>query len=156
MPLSEEQRKLVSLQTTIIGYMLANYEEFGDDALEVAQEYFYELGKSTGQRIKQEMGITKTDASAVAIVMNVALEQIGGVRGTRVEGDKVVGENTGFCPMMEAVKILNGPWEIVCKNYSWRWFEGLASSVNPNITMEVPESRIWGKERCFHVITIPK
>lgn len=156
MPLSEEQRKLVSLQTTIIGYMLANYKEFGDKALESAQKYFYELGKSTGRRIKQEMGITETDASAVANVMNVALENIGGVRGTRVDGNKVIGENSGFCPMMEAVRILNAPWEIVCKNYSWRWFEGLAAGVNPNIIMEVPESRIWGKERCFHLITVPK
>jgi hypothetical protein len=32
----------------------------------------------------------------------------------------------------------------------------LAAGVNPNVKMEVPESRIWGKNRCFHVITVPK
>ncbi len=156
MPLSEEQMKFVAPQIALIGYMLANYKKFGDDALKLAQKYFYELGMSTGQSIKQKMNIMETDASAVAMVMNVALEQAGGFRGTRVEGNKVVGENTGFCPMMEAARILDAPWEIVCKNYSWRWFEGLAAAVNPHVTMEVPESRIWGKKRCFHVITVPK
>jgi hypothetical protein len=156
MTLSEEQMKFVAPQMAIIGYVLANYEKFGDEALKVAQKYFYALGKSNGQSIKQQMSITKTDAAAVATVMNVALEQTGGFRGTRVEGNKVIGENTGFCPIMEAVRILNAPWKIVCKNYSWRLFEGLAAAVNPNVSMEVPESRIEGNNRCFHIITVPK
>ena len=156
MTLSEEQMKFVAPQMAIIGYMIANYETFGDDALTAAQKYFYALGKSDGQRIKRQMGITKTDAAAVAMVMNVALEQSGGFKGTRVEGNKVIGENTGFCPIMEAVRILNAPWKIVCENYSWRWFEGLAAAVNPNVSMEVPESRIEGHNRCFHIITVPK
>jgi len=155
--LTEEKMKFVEPQMVTIGYMLANYKRFGDDALKVASEYFYELGKSMGQSVKQKIGITKSDAKAVAAVMNAVLEQAAGIKGAmRVEGNKVMGENVGFCPMMEAVRIMKAPWEIVCRNYSWRWFEGLAAGVNPNVTMEVPESRIWGKNRCFHVITVPK
>jgi len=157
MALSEEQMKFVEPQMATIGYMLANYKRFGDDALKVASDYFYELGKSIGQSVKQKMGITKSDAKAVAAVMNAVLEQSAGVKGAmRVEGNKVIGENVGFCPIMEAVRIMEAPWETVCRNYSWRWFSGLAAGVNPKATMEVPESRIWGKNRCFHVITVPK
>lgn len=155
--LSEEQMRYIEPQMGTIGYMLANYKRFGDDALEVASDYFYEAGKSIGQNIRQKMGITETDADAVATVLNAVLEQLAGVKDAmRVEDNKVIGENASFCPMMEAVRIMNAPWELVCKNYSWRWFEGLAAGVNPQVKMEVPESRIFGKNRCFHIITVPK
>jgi len=157
MALSEEQMKFVSPHMATIGYMLANRGRFGDDALKVAGDYFYGLGKSTGWSVKHNIGVTKSDAEAVAAVMNAVLEQAAGIKGAvRVEGNKVIGENAGFCPMMETVIMMGAPWEIVCKNYSWRWFEGIAAGVNPNVKMEVPESRIYGKNRCLHVITVPK
>jgi hypothetical protein len=158
--LSEEQMGFVEPQMATIGYMLANYKKFGDDALEVARDYFYELGKSMGQSFKERMGVTESDANAVARVMGVVLEQVGGMKSgagskLKVEGNKVIAINTGFCPIMESVRIMNAPWETVCRNYSWRWLEGLAAGVNPDVTMEVPESRIYGKDRCCHVITVP-
>ena len=154
---AEEKMKFVEPQMATIGYMLANYEKFGEDALKVASKYFYELGRSIGRSVKEKMGITESDANAVATVMNAVLEQAAGIKGAvRVEGDKVIAENTGFCPMMEAVRIMNAPWEIICRNYSWRWFEGIAAGVNPNVTMNVPESRIWGEDRCYHVINVLK
>ena len=157
MALSEEQMRFVEPQMATIGYMLANYKRFGDDALEVASNYFFEGGKSIGASVKQKMGITGNDANAVAAVMNAILAEMGGIKDAmRVEGNKVIGENVGFCPMMEAVRLMNAPWEVVCRNYSWRWFEGIAAGVNPNVTMEVPESRLYGMNRCFHVITVGK
>lgn len=157
MGLSEEQMGFVQQQMATIGYMLVNYKKFGDEALKVASEYFYELGKSMGQNVKKKMGIKGTDANAVAAVMNAFFEQAAGMKGIiRVEGNKVIAETDAFCPNMEAVRIMEAPWETVCKNYSWRSFLGLAAGVNPKVTMEVPESRIYGKNRCFHVITVPK
>jgi len=144
-------------QIWIIGYLLANYNRFGEDALDVAREYFYELGKSMGQSIKRGMGIIETDANAVATVMNKALEEVWETKyAMKVKGNKIISENTGFCPIEEGVRIMQGPWEIVCKNYSWQWFLGLAAGVNPNATMEVPESRIWGNNCCFYKIEVPK
>jgi hypothetical protein len=66
------------------------------------------------------MGITGNDANAVATVMSAVLEQVGTKPEIKVEGDRVVFENTGFCPVMEAVRIMNVPWETVCRNYSWQ------------------------------------
>jgi len=154
--LNEEEMKFVEQQMGIIGYVLANYERFGEDALSIASKYFYELGKLTGQSAKRKMGITESDANAVAAVMRVVLEQAGTKPIIRVEGDKVIIDNSEFCPVMEAVRIMNAPWETICRNYSWRWFEGVAAGVNPKVTMEVPESRIWGKNRCYHIIKVPK
>ena len=49
MQLTEEQMKFVEPQMATIGYMLANYERLGEDALKVASDYFYELGKTIGK-----------------------------------------------------------------------------------------------------------
>ena len=57
MGLSEEQMGIVQMQMGTIGYILANYKKFGDEALKVANEYFYGLSKSRGQTIKTKMGI---------------------------------------------------------------------------------------------------
>ena len=157
MALSEEQMRRVEPTMATIGYILANYKRFGDDALKVSSNYFYELGKSMGQSAKKKMGITQSDAQAVATVMSAMLGQDAGMKSSvRVEGNKMILETAGFCPNMEAVRMMKAPWETVCRNYSWRVFEGLAAGVNPNVTMEVPESRIWGKNRCYHVMTVPK
>ena len=156
MELTEKEMENVEQQMATIGYMLANYEKFGEDALKVANKYFYELGKSMGQSVKEKMGIKGSGPNAVAAVMSAILEKVGTKPTIKIEGDKVIIENAGFCPVMEAVRIMNAPWELVCRNYSWRWFEGIAAGVNPNVTMEVPESRIWGGNRCYHVMNVPK
>jgi len=110
--------KAVELEMATIGYILANYEKFGEDALMVASKYFYELGKSIGQNVKEKMAIMKSDANAVAAVMKAVLEQVGTKPTIKIEGNKVIIENSRFYPVMEAVKTMNAPWETVCRNYS--------------------------------------
>ena len=155
---SDEQMKFVQTNIQTIGYLLANYKKFGNDALTVAKDYCYNMGKLNGQRIKQMMGITGSDVNAIAAVWKVVLEQNFGIKakeGLRVEGNKVIGENKGFCPMMVAVDITKAPWETMCSSLSWPMMAGMAAAVNPNAKMEVPESRCWGNNRCLHVVTVP-
>jgi len=157
MQLTEEQMKFVEANMATIGYMMANYKEFGEDALKVASDYFYELGKTIGKNTKQKMNITESDVNAVTKVVSAVLEQATGiVPEIKVEEDRAVFVNEGFCPVMEAVKLLNAPWDKVCHNYSLRWFEGVAAGVNPNVKMEVPETRIKGEKCCRHIFTVPK
>lgn len=157
MQLTEDQMRFVEPQMATIGYMMANYQRFADDALKVASNYFYELGKIIGKSFKEKMDITESDAEAVAKVLSAVLEQATGiVIKPEVEGNKIIFVNEGFCPVMEAVKLLNAPWDIVCYNYSWKWFEGVAAGVNPNIKMEVPESRVRSDKCCRHIFTIPE
>jgi hypothetical protein len=53
--LSEGQSVVQSTMATV-GYILANYKRFGNEALKVANSYFYELGKSMGQKRQEEDG----------------------------------------------------------------------------------------------------
>ena len=156
MELSEEQMAVVQQQCATIGYMLANYKKFGDEALKVANDYFFGIGQSMGQNIRAKIGVKGTDANAVAAVMNAFFGRMGMKGNIKVDGNKVIVETAAFCPNMEAVRIMKAPWETVCRNYSWPGFLGLAAAVNPKVTMDVPESRIYGKNRCLHVVTVPK
>jgi hypothetical protein len=74
------------------------------------------------------MGITSSDAKAVAAVWGATLARSGITNPLRVEGNKVIGENSGFCPTMAAVHIMNAPWEIVCSTCAWPFMEGDCSS----------------------------
>ena len=73
----------------------------------------------------------------------------------RIKGNKVVMANDGFCPVMEAVKILNAPWELIDCNYSWPMIEGIACGVNPNVRMVVTERRHRGDKICKYILSIP-
>lgn len=37
----------------MVGYLLANYKRFGNDALEVASDFSYEVGKLSGQSLSR-------------------------------------------------------------------------------------------------------
>jgi len=99
MELPEEEMKFMEPNITMFGYVLATTKSIGNDALKVASDYFYDFGKLTGQNVKQKMGITGSNAEAVAAVWSVTLARIGinpsaqieGKKAVRVAGNKVVG-----------------------------------------------------------------
>jgi hypothetical protein len=156
MALSEEQRKLAESYVMPIGLFLANYKRFGDEALKVASDYFYNFGKSAGQSAKQKLGITRSDAPALGALLNTLMPSFGTEATVKVEGNKVIIDAHGFCPVMEAVKIMKAPWETVCRNCSWPVMEGTEHAVNPNAKREMLEHRAWGNKRCLEVVTVPK
>jgi hypothetical protein len=156
MALSEEQMKLAESYIMPIGFFLAAYKRFGDDALKVARDYFYNFGKSTGQSVKQKMGITKSDAHALATLLNAFVPTTGTEGTVKVEGNKVIIDAVGFCPVMEAVRIMNAPWETVCRNCTWRMMEGIEHAVNPDAKREMLEYRARGDKHCLEVVTVPK
>lgn len=157
MELTREQMQAVQNQAQTIGLVIAYYNKFGEDALKVAKGYFSEAGRMLGESLKSSLNIVENDANAVATALNAFLMQAAGMpAGCKVEGDKVICDNEAFCPVMEAVKMVNAPWDKIDLNYAWPFFEGVASAINPGIKMEVLESRYKGDERCRHVITVPK
>jgi hypothetical protein len=146
----------VQTQMLPVGLVMAYYDRFGDDALQVSKEYFSQVGRMFGQNIKQSLNITTSDVNALAKVLDAFLMQAAGVTGAaKIEGNQVIMVNKGFCPVMASVKTLNGPWDKIDLYYGWPMIEGIASAVNPNVRMEVPETRHRGDKSCKHVFTIP-
>jgi hypothetical protein len=137
--------------------VMSYYSKFGEDAFDVAKNYYAQMGKMLGEDLKRSMNIKGNDANAVVAALNAFLVSVSGMpEAARVEGNQVICENEGFCSVMEAVKMLNAPWEKICANCSWPMFEGVARGINPDATMDVEQSRIWGDTCCKHVITVPE
>jgi hypothetical protein len=157
MELTEEQRGFVQARAESVGLMMSYYSKFGEDAFDVAKNYYAQMGKMLGEDLKRSMNIKGNDANAVVAALNAFLVSVSGMpEAARVEGNQVICENEGFCSVMEAVKMLNAPWEKICANCSWPMFEGVARGINPDATMDVEQSRIWGDTCCKHVITVPE
>jgi hypothetical protein len=155
MALTKEQMSAVQAQLSAIGLIMAYYSRFGEDALQVAKGYFTQLGKIQGENSKNSLKITRTDANAVAAVLNACLKRIEMPAICKVEGNKVIAETDGFCPIMEAVKMLNAPWDKIDNYCSWPAFGAMARAVNPNVKIDVVSARHKGDKTCKHVFTIP-
>jgi hypothetical protein len=157
MELTKEQMGFVQGRAESVGLVMSYYSKFGEDAFDVTKDYYAQAGKMLGENLKRSMNIEGNDANAVAAALNAFLSQVAGMpAAARVEGNKVICENEDFCPVMEAVKMLNAPWEKICLNCSWPMFEGVARGINPDATMEVEQSRIRGDKCCKHVVTVPE
>ena len=129
MGLTREQVQAVQAQVPPIGLLMAFHGRFGEDAFQVAREYFAQMGKMAGENIKRSLNIRGTDATAVAAALNAFLTQVAGVPAAgKVEGNRVILTNEGFCPVMEAAKMLNAPWDKVCLNYALPMFKGMAKA----------------------------
>ena len=156
MGLTKEQMDAVQAQVPAIGLVMAYYGRFGEDAFQVAKEYFAQMGKIVGEDIKRNLNITGTDANAVAAAVNAFVMQMAAMPALcKVEGNQVIAETEGFCPVMEAVKMLNAPWDKIDICYAWPMFEAMALAVNPNAKLEVLEARHRGDKSCKHVFTVP-
>jgi len=156
MGLTKEQMEAVQAQVPAIGLVMAYYGRFGEDAFQVAKEYFAQMGNMMGENIKRNLNISGSDATAVAAVVNAFILQAAGAPDmSKIEGNQVILVNEGFCPVMEAVKMLNAPWDKIDICYAWPMFEAMALAVNPNAKLEVLEARHRGDKSCKHVFTVP-
>jgi len=72
----------------------------------------------------------------------------------KIRGNQIVVVGEGFCPAMEAAKMLNVPLDKVCLNCSLPMFQGMASVINPNVKLQVPQARFTGDKSCKEIFTI--
>jgi len=127
MALTKEQKGFVQARAESVGLVMSYYSKFGEDAFDMAKSYYAQAGKMLGEDLKRSMKIEGNDANAVAAALNAFLVSVSVMpEAARMEENKVICENEGFCPVLEAVKMLNAPWEKVCVNCSWPMFEGVA------------------------------
>lgn len=156
MELTKEQMEQVQAQMQGIGLVMAYYNRFGEDALQVAKEYFSQAGRMLGENFKRSLNIVGSDASAVAAALNAFLMQAAGIPDlAKIQGNQVLVVGEGFCPAMEAAKMVNAPLDKACLNCSLPMFEGIASAINPNVKLEVPQARFKGDKSCTEIFTIP-
>jgi hypothetical protein len=129
------------------------YDRFRDDP-EAAKNAAYQIGREAGGKLKQINNIGGDSLEAVAQVLNAAMIAVRSEPSAKVEGNRVVKRDRGFCIIMRSSLTLNLPWEWLDTNFAWPWLEGIVSAIRPDMRMSVETSRAKGEQLCTHVFEI--
>jgi hypothetical protein len=113
----------------------------------------FKAGQQLGAALKSRNNIQGDDLQAVANILNAAMRTV--MSGScRVEENRVVMLNTGFCPIMRTSMTLGLPWELLDTNFAWPWLEGIVSTIRPDISLTIQSARSRGDQSCVHVFEI--
>ena len=129
------------------------YEQFKNDP-EAARRTASQIGREMAQILKQRYNIQGGDLEAVAEILNATIRTVHGASSARVEDNRVVMRNIGFCPVMRAAMTLGIPWEWLDANFAWPWLEGIVSTIRTDMRLRIPSARCRGDEACIHVSEI--
>jgi len=129
------------------------YQKYRDD-VGAARKAAFQMGQDMGRKMIQRDGIGGHDLEAVADVLNSAMRSVKGEPSARLEDDKVVMQNKGFCAIIRSALTLNIPWEWLDSNFAWPWLEGIVSIVRPDVRLSVSSARCRGDKACVHVFEI--
>ena len=129
------------------------YEKYNNDP-EAAKRAAFQIGKEMGQALRQKYNRKGEGLESVAELLNDFMRTVMGKPSARVEGNKVIMRNAGFCAVMRAALTLNMPWEWLDTNYAWPSLHGMASTIIPDIKMKIPSARCRGDSACIHIFEI--
>jgi hypothetical protein len=129
------------------------YRKFKDTPPELVKKIAFEQGISTGRILAQQMGIKGNNLTALASLLKIVLGYEPTVE-IEVHDTKVHLKNKGFCPLMSACLALNLPWDWMCNNLGWPFFQGLGVAIVPNVDLKILQWRKRGDPYCDHVYTI--
>ena len=126
------------------------YERFRDDP-EAAVSTAFELGGELGRVLMGRLGDKGGDLERVAVILNEFQRTVQGEPSAKVEGDRVIMRCSGFCPITRAAMTLNLPWEWLDENLAWPLVRGVASTIIPDIKLQVPSAKSRGDPICVYI-----
>ena len=129
------------------------YKEFKDKPPEVAKKKAYEYGIEFGRGLAQQLEIKDNDIEALATIFRLT-HRNEPTANIEVSEKKLRVRNEGFCPMMHVASSLNIPWEWLCGNVGWPFFEGLGAAIVPDVELKIIHWRKRGDPHCDHVYEV--
>lgn len=141
------------INTLITSMML---DRFGDKALDVIADAYYQIGLKDGDKIITKLHITGKDSAACLSVIE-ALSVLAGVNSEfkeKGEGEKGEGEKEGgatlclmSCPFTDTLRFFH---PLVCAKYT----QGLVEGVNEKAKVKLVKGLCGGEDHCEFEITI--
>jgi hypothetical protein len=126
------------------------YEKFKHDP-EAARTTAFEIGKEIGDALLRNLCIQGNDLETLAKVLNEFQRNVQGEPSAKAEGNRVMMQCSGLCPIMRAALTLNIPWEWLDTNYAWPMIEGIASHIVPDIKLRMLSTKSRGDSACVYV-----
>ena len=139
------------INALIISMML---DRFGDKALDVIADAYYQIGLKDGDKIITKLHITGKDSAACLSVIE-ALSVLAGVNSEfKEEGEEGEGEKEGgatlclmSCPFTDTLRFFH---PLVCAKYT----QGLVEGVNEKAKVKLVKGLCGGDDHCEFEITI--
>ena len=133
--------------TLIISMML---DRFGDKALDVIADAYYQIGLKDGERIIQKLHITSKD-SATCLSLIEALSILTGVNSELKEGEKEKEDAATLrlmgCPFLDTLGFSH---LLVCSKYT----QGLVEAVNDKAKGRLVKGLCEGDDHCEFEVSI--
>jgi len=130
------------------------YNKYKNYPLKEIRKISFEQGLVFGRSVRKKLGIEDDSVGGIAAVLKEVLKDEPTAKIERMEGNKVLLRNAGFCPLMTACLSLNLPWTWLCSALGWPFFHGLASAVNPKANLIMTNRREKGDPHCDHIFEI--
>ena len=153
------QREREEIEATIreFEHQFAFVEEFGESALKVWKRINEERGFKKGEYLLDKYGIDGHDIMAVKRLITAYMDDDPGRTARpeiKIEGDKIIIESSGFCPLIESAKILDIDMNLTCPHSTWPYFFAMCKAVNPKVKHKNTKWRAKGDEVCQEIFWI--
>jgi hypothetical protein len=125
------------------------YDQYKDD-IEAAKRSAYQLGREMGESLFQRHGVNERSLEALSSILNEFQRMVQGEPNARVEGEAIVMQCRGFCPIMRAALTRNIPWQWLDEYYVLPMFDGMASLVDPNLRVKLLLAKSRGDAVCLY------
>jgi hypothetical protein len=154
---SRREREEIEATIKEFEHQFAFVEEFGESALKVWKRINEERGIKKGKYLIQKYGIEGDDINAVKKLIEAYVEDDPGRTAKpeiKLEGDKLVIESKGFCPLIESAKILEIDMSQTCPYSTRPYFLAMCKAVNPNVKHKNTKWRAKGDDVCQEIFWI--
>ena len=154
---SEKERKEMEDTIREFEYQFAFVDEFGEEALKVWKRINEERGFKKGKYLIDRYRIEGKDINAVKRLIEAYLdedpERTARPRITS-EGNKLIIESTGFCPLIESARILGIDMDFACPYSTRPYFLAMCKAVNPKVKHKNTKWRAKGDDVCQEIFWI--
>lgn len=155
--LTEKEEKDLEETLREFEHEFAFFEKFGEKALLIWKELNERRGYKKGEYLREKYKIEGSGINAVARLIESYMDD-DPERTARpdieVQGDRLIVESTGFCPLLESAKILDIDMKYTCPYSTRPYFLAMCRAVNPNVKHRNTKWRAKGDKVCQEIFWI--
>lgn len=154
---SEKEKEEIEDTIREFEHQFAFMDEYGKDALKVWKKVNEKRGLKKGRYLIEKYGITGSDLSSVKRLIEAYVDddpERTAKPDIRLEGDRLILESSGFCPLIVTAKIINIDMNFTCPYSTQPYFLAMCRAVNPKVNHKNSKWRAKGDEVCQEIFWI--
>jgi hypothetical protein len=154
---SKKEREEIEDTIREFEHQFAFFDEYGEDALKIWKKVNENRGLKKGRYLIKKYRITGSDLSSVKRLIEAYLDddpERTAKPEIKLEGDRLILESYGFCPLIVTAKIINIDMDFTCPYSTRPYFLAMCRAVNPKVNHKNSKWRAKGDEVCQEIFWI--